>query len=107
MTTYNNSYLFVLMRSLDMLTCSWLWRDYDITVSSMTGLALRKPSPPRWARLLGAFLNWLQTNHCEMAIACDILRCSQADAILTGRADALPGLKESFTLRMGELGSHK
>jgi hypothetical protein len=89
MITYDNSYLFVLMRSLDILTGSWIWRDYDITVSSMTGLALRNPSPPRWARILGGFLNWLQTNHCELAIQADLLRCQQAEAILFGERPAL------------------
>lgn len=79
---YSNAYFLVILRGVDILLCSWIWRDYDITISSMTGLALRKPNPPRWARLLGGFLNWLQTDHCEQAIAADTLRCAQALEIL-------------------------
>jgi hypothetical protein len=86
---YNNSYTFVIMRSVDMLTASWVWRDYDLTVSSITGLALRRPYPPLWALALGGFLNWLQANHCELAIEADLLRCQQAEAILFGRVPAL------------------
>jgi len=81
----NNSYGMVLARAIDILACSWIWRDYDITISSMTGLALRKASPPRWAKVLGWCLNHLQTNHCELAIQADLQRVSQAAAILTGQ----------------------
>lgn len=82
--TFNNSYGFVLMRSLDILACSWLWRDYDITVSSMTGLELKKAKPARWARVLGWALNHLQTDHCNLAIQADLKRAMAAVEILTG-----------------------
>lgn len=80
--SYNNAYFFVILRGIDIVACTWVWRDYDITISSMTGLELRKPAPARWARLLGGFLNWLQKNHCELAIAADITRCGQALKVL-------------------------
>lgn len=86
MSKYDNAYVVVIARTIDILLCGWIWRDYDITISSMTGLELRKPSPARWARILGGFLNWIQTNHCELAIAADLNRCSQAIAILEQKA---------------------
>ena len=79
---YNNAYFFVILRSADLFTAALIWRDYDITISSLCGLELRKPNPPRWARWLGRFLNTLQANHCELAIAADKLRLEQARAIL-------------------------
>lgn len=80
----NNTYFLVLARSVDILACSWIWRDYDITISSMCGLELRKPAPARWAKILGGALNWLQTGHCESAIAADITRCKAALGVLGG-----------------------
>ncbi len=82
MRAYRNSYFFVLVRAIDILACTWIWRDYDITISSMTGLELRKPKPRLWARVLGWVLNHLQANHCELAIVADRTRCQQALAIL-------------------------
>lgn len=82
MSYYSNSYAMVLARSLDILACSWIWRDYDITISSMTGLELRKSAPARWAKILGWCLNHLQANHCEQAIVADIARCTEALKIL-------------------------
>lgn len=82
MTTYSNSYVMVLARTVDILLCGWIWRDYDVTISSMTGLELRKAAPRWWARWLGAFLNWIQTNHCELAIIADTERANQALELL-------------------------
>lgn len=79
---YNNSYGVVVARSIDILCASWVWRDYDITISSMAGLECRKARPRRWAVLLNAFLNWVETNHCELAIEADQERARQALAIL-------------------------
>jgi hypothetical protein len=81
-TGYNNAYFFVILRGVDIVACTWIWRDYDITISSMAGLELRKPKPALWARLLAGFLNWLQKNHCEQAIAADTLRALQALKVL-------------------------
>lgn len=82
-STFNNSYGMVLARTLDILLCGWIWRNYDITISSMTGLELRRGAAARrWARILGGFLNWLQTDHCEKAIAADLARLEMAHKIL-------------------------
>jgi hypothetical protein len=80
----NNSYGVVLARTVDILLCGWIWRDYDITISSMCGLELRKPVPARWARILGWCLNHIQTNHCKQAIDADMLRAHTALLILVG-----------------------
>jgi hypothetical protein len=75
---YGNSYAFVVLRALDLNVASLLWRNYGVTISAMTGLALRAVDPPAWAVLLGAFLTFCQTNHCEEAIAADRERARQA-----------------------------
>jgi hypothetical protein len=82
---FNNSYGVLFARTIDVLTCSWIWRDYDITISSMTGLELRKPSPALWARILGWCLNHIEPHHCELAIAADIERATNALLILRGK----------------------
>ena len=80
---YSNAYFLVLLRGVDILFCTWAWRDYDITISSMCGLELRKGSAgTRWMQALGRALNWLQANHCELAISADKARLTQAAAIL-------------------------
>ena len=83
MTTYTNTYVMVLARTVDILLCGWIWRKYDVTISSMTGLELRTLQPRLWARLLGGLLNWLQKGHCEGAITADIERARQALLLLT------------------------
>jgi len=70
----NNSFVMVVLRGIDILAATWIWRDYDITISSLTGLELRKPAPRKWAVVLGWVLNHIQKNHCELAIASDRLR---------------------------------
>jgi hypothetical protein len=70
--------------SVDMLAAGWLWRTYDITISSMCGLELRNPYPAAWARWLGGLLNALQRNHCEKAIHGDMERARKAIARLGG-----------------------
>lgn len=69
-----NSFLMVLLRGIDILFATWIWRDYDITISSLTGLELRKPKPRKWAVILGWILNHIQKNHCELAIISDTTR---------------------------------
>lgn len=78
MTRYNNVYLMVILRTIDILICGWIWRNYDITISSMCGLELRNDVPKKWAVVLGWILNHIEDNHCEKAIAADIDRCMQA-----------------------------
>ena len=70
----NNAYTMVLARAVDIFACTLIWRDYDVTISSMCGLQLRTAKPALWARLLGGMLNKLQTNHCELAIIADLTR---------------------------------
>ena len=85
--SYGNTYVLVLARSVDILLASWFWRDYDITISSMCGLELRKRALGRpakgWLCWLGGVLGKIQTDHCEQAIAADLLRAQQAQGILT------------------------
>ena len=83
---YNNSYGVVVARSIDILCASWVWRDYDITISSMCGLELRKVAPALWARWLGAALDRIEAGHCELAIQADLERSAQAQAILQQQA---------------------
>ena len=78
----NNGYVFKVLIAIDVLIADLIWRDSDITISSFTGLALRKTSPPLWAKILGWTLNHIQTNHCELAITNDALRAKAALAIL-------------------------
>ena len=78
----NNGYAFLFARAIDVLCCTWIWRQVDITISSMAGLELRKPAPARWARVLGWVLNHLQKNHCEIAIDNDRARAKAALRVL-------------------------
>lgn len=77
-----NGYIFKVLLYVDMFVAALIWRDSGVTISSFTGLALRKPKPPRWAALLGGLLNGLQPGHCESAIAHDLIRAKEALTIL-------------------------
>jgi hypothetical protein len=79
------TYPFKVLLFLDMFVCALIWRDSSITISSMTGLALLTPVPPRWAHWLGGFLDWLQPGHCAAAIVGDTARANQALEILAGK----------------------
>ena len=81
----NNSYVFKLLIAIDMFVCSVIWRDSGITISSMTGLELRRPNARKWAKVLGWVLNHIQPGHCEMAIANDLKRNAAAKATLNGQ----------------------
>lgn len=78
----HKTYLFRVLLFLDMFAAALIFRDADVTISSMTGLELKKPEPARWAKLLGGLLNHLQPNHCEMAITDDVARAKQAITLL-------------------------
>ncbi len=78
----NNTYTMVLARAVDIFACTLIWRDYDVTISSMCGLELRRVKPALWARLLGGLLNTLQTNHCELAILADLQRAKNTLTML-------------------------
>ena len=75
-------YVFKVLLYVDVFWCGVIWGDSDVTISSMTGLELRKPAPKLWARVLGGVLNRLQAGHCEGAIAHDADRAKQALLIL-------------------------
>lgn len=79
---YNKAWVICVARCIDICIGGWIWRDYDITISAQTGLAMRGVNPPRWARILGGFLNKLEANHCELAITCDYERAELAMKIL-------------------------
>ena len=84
----SGSYVYILARGIDVLCATWLWRDFDITISSFCGLELRKPQSQQrlYLRWLGLTLNWVQKGHCEAAIAGDRYRALAA-------LDLLPELK--------------
>jgi hypothetical protein len=98
---YNKGYAVLIARVLDIAISTFVWRDYDITISAQVGLLmLRGQCPgsaedgeypcfepshntaPTWAKVLNAFLNWLEPGHCQLAIECDIERAEQALRIL-------------------------
>lgn len=82
-THTNNSYTMVIARTIDIMFCGWIWRNYDITISSMCGLELRKgAAAKRWAKILGGFLNKCEAGHCELAILADIARLQEAGITL-------------------------
>ena len=78
-------YNYKLALFVDLFFCAAIWRDADITISSMCGLELRSRVPVWWAKVLGGLLNRIQANHCELAIKDDMLRCGLAMSILEGR----------------------
>lgn len=82
---YSNVYIVVVARCLDLLVAGWIWRQYGVTISSFTGLAMHRAAPPSWAKILNGFLNFFEKNHCELAIICDLERAALATAILQGR----------------------
>jgi len=64
----SQGYAVVVARCIDLLIAGWIWRDYGITISSMTGLA----------------------------IACDIERAYAALGILGPYDEALKRLKTVY-----------
>jgi hypothetical protein len=76
--SFTQTYPGKILVAVDMFVCSVIWRDSGITISSMTGLALRRPSPPRWAKVLGFILNHIQENHTGLSIEGDIARAKAA-----------------------------
>lgn len=77
------TYPYKILHAIDVFACTLIWRDSNVTISAMTGLAMRKPNPPRWAKVLNAFLELIQKGHCAMAIQSDIERAQEAIRILT------------------------
>ena len=86
MADVTKTYPYKILHAIDVFACTLLFRDSDVTISAMTGLAMRKANPPWWARALNAFLNAIQRGHCEMAIQADIERAQAAIRLLQGDA---------------------
>lgn len=61
----------------------WFRINDPMTVSSHAGLALRGGERCTLLALIGRALNALFPNHCEDAIAADIVRCNTSLARLT------------------------
>jgi len=68
-----NTWLVKVLLAADVFFCSIIWRDPNITISSMTGLERRKIAPRWWAKLMP-----LTKAHCEGAITHDIWRAQEA-----------------------------
>ena len=66
----------------DLFVCALIFRIPDVTISSLTGLALRKPNPPLVAKLISKFCNIFAPNHCENAIAADRARAEATIQLL-------------------------
>ena len=79
---FNKNYFVTILRAFDIFMAALIWRDYGVTISSMTGLELRKAQPAKWAVILGGFLNWIRPGHCEAAIVADRLRDREGLIIL-------------------------
>jgi hypothetical protein len=84
---FNRGYAVTVARVLDIAVAGWIWRQYDITISAECGLALRLETPPIWAIVIGRwFLNRIEANHCELAIAADYARAQAVELLLRPRA---------------------
>lgn len=84
--TFNNVWAIVILRALDVFWACVIWRDYDITISSWTGIELWKERPAKWALILGWILNHIEKGHCEGAIIADLERIEIARGILERKA---------------------
>ena len=78
------TYVFKVALALDVFVCALVFRDSAVTISSKTGLELRRAYPHRWARVLGSVLNFVERDHCELAIECDTARARAALVLLGG-----------------------
>ena len=81
----DNTYVFKLLLYVDIFFSGVFFRDTGITISARTGLELRKPSPARWAVVLGWCLNHLQRDHTSLAIVHDRERAHAALEMLGNR----------------------
>lgn len=86
MNRYRRGFAIVIARSLDILLATWIWRDYDLTISSLCGLELRKQNPKWWAVWVGRnFLDKISPGHCEAALKADRDRAQLAIDIIDGK----------------------
>ena len=71
-------YVVKVLLALDIFVSALCFRDSDVTISAETGLAMRRPNPPWWARALNWMLDTIQPGHCQNAIQWDIERAEAA-----------------------------
>lgn len=77
------NYVYKVLLFLDLFISALCFRDPDVTISAETGLAMKRPKPPLWAKLLNGFLNLIRKGHCARAINDDIERAKAAIAYLS------------------------
>lgn len=84
---YRRGFALVVARGADILLATWVWRDYDLTISSLCGLERRKVRAAWkwWAVVIGGMLEWIQPGHCEAALAADRARAQLAIDIIDGK----------------------
>lgn len=80
---WQNTYSFTLAVATDVLTASIFWNRKDVTVSSLAGMAIRAGKTKSLLGRIGKILNWIQTGHCESAIAYDTQVAQQTIAFLS------------------------
>ncbi len=81
----SNTYVFKILLAIDDFVAALIpgWRVTGVSISSYTGLELRKPAPKPWAIVLGRWLlEKVQKGHCEGAILHDQERAMEALTIL-------------------------
>lgn len=76
------TYVHKVMLYLDILACSLVTRNPDMTLSARCGLYCRRDPPAFWY-LLGKLLEALQRGHLEMAITADRVRAQEALKLLS------------------------
>ena len=93
--SWSNTFTGIVAISADIFTASVLWKHEDVTVSSLCGLELRKPGGIWSLHIIGNWLNGIQRNHCELAIASDIERAKGALKLLGGWPN-MPQLAQEY-----------
>lgn len=82
--SWSNTWTHTVAVAVDIFTASVFWNHEDVTVSSLCGLELRHGATgDRLLCTLGRFLNRIQANHCELAIAADRQRAEAALKLLS------------------------
>jgi hypothetical protein len=81
----SKTWVYRVLLAFDLFVCACIWRIDDVTISAETGLAMQRPNPPLWARMLNGFLNWIRPGHCAAAILDDIERAKNAITYLSSK----------------------
>lgn len=80
---HGKAYDYKLDLFLDLFLGAAIWCEPGVTISAEVGLAMKRPNPPLWAKLLNGFLDKIKKGHCAKAIEDDILRAQAAILYLT------------------------